>query len=291
MSFFPQKSGAEIIDRIAAQIGDVIITLHDIETFAPGIVRSINNDSDPEKRKAMWNRYYNETLELMIQNTTIQIAAARMGQIVTEQQIDEVLLRMQEQNSLFRARVREIMDREGKITPELRMEAKNELLREKVQAILFPRIVVTEEDVRNYLKNDPNVNFGQTEYNLELVLLPGRTSYNNFSNAMKKGGFEDAAAEVSQPIIKMGWINPDELVPEMRDAVKQLSPGELSKAVSDSDGRYAVLMLRDIRNESNVTDSLKKSVINKIQMEQIETVFKNWIERNKRSILVNRYNL
>ena len=225
----------------------------------------------------------------MIQNTIVEMSAVRMGQTVTEQQVDEILIRMQEQNSQFRAKVREIIDREGKITPELRMEAKNELLREKVQAILFPRIVVTEEDIINYIKDDSNVNFGQTEYNLEIVFLPDKYVYAAFQNALKKGTFEDAAAAVSHPVIKMGRLGLDELIPEIRDEIKNLSAGGVSKAVIDEEKRYAVLRVIDINKSTTIPDSLRNSVINTIQLSQIDTIFNNWIDRNKNSILVNRY--
>ncbi len=289
MSFSPQKSGAEIIDRIVAQVGDKIITLHDIETFAPGSVRSINSIPNKEERDALWNKYYNDTLSLMIQDIIVQTSAARMGQVVTEQQIDDVLVRMQDQNSLFRAKVREVMDREGKITPELRMEAKNELLRQKVQAILLPRVVVTEQDIRDYLKNDPEIKFGQTEYNIDLAFLPDNASYAVFLETLKKGTFEEAVAAASERIIPMGWQTLNDLAPEMGNAVKQLSIGDVSNAIVDENNRYAVLKLVNTRTESNISDSLRESITNKIQMQQIDGIFKNWIERNSKSILVNRY--
>ena len=226
MSFSPKELNAEIIDKVVAQVGSQIVTLHDVEKFAPSIVRSINAMTDNEEREKAWQAYYDEAIEFVIYDKTLEIAAARSGITANDREIQEMIGILQEQNTQFRERVRSILDREGTVTPELYLFVKQIILRNKLSNILVPRAIVTEEDLKNYIRqNNPDAQYEQTEYDIAIVFLADEAQYNRFRSSIRRSGLEDAAEAADTSLINMGWVRMEHLVENMPQELEYLNVG------------------------------------------------------------------
>lgn len=290
MSFSPKKLNAEIIDKVVAQVGSQIITLHDVEKFAPSIVRSINTMPEGDERNNAWQAYYDEAIEFVIYDKTLEIAAARVGITATDREIQEMIGVLQEQNTQFRERVRAILDREGTVTPELYLFVKQIILRNKLSGILIPRAIVTEDDLKNYIRqNTPDTQYEQLEYDIDIVFLADGTQYNQFKGNVRRMGLEGAAEAVDASVIKMGWVRMEHLVENMQKELEYLREGSISDGIRDESGRYIVMRLNDTRSVSAVTEQERNAITYNLREEQLNTIFTNWLERQKKSIIVNRY--
>jgi parvulin-like peptidyl-prolyl isomerase len=289
LSFSPQQASSEIIDKIVAQVGEKVITLHDIEIYAPSVVKRINAITDSEEHKAAWDDYYKKTLQVMIDSTILDVAAARLGIAINPQQIEQAMAAVQQENTIFRQELREIVDREGVITPEASLYIKNLVIRSEVARQLSARAIVTEQDVRNFLKKDSNIKFGEVQYYVYLLFLPNKTSYNAFTDALDEGTFESAAEITGESVIDMGWVTTAQVIPEMGEVLPSMTIGDVSKPIIDDEGRYIVLKLDNTRTDTTIPDNLRASVTNKLRIDQLDNIYENWLERNKKSILVSRF--
>lgn len=288
LSLFLQTANAEIIDKTVASVGEKVITLYDIYTYSPATVKDINKMPE-DARQSAWREYYNSTLSLLIDTNILQIAAERMGESISQPEIDDAIIRLRDENTDFRIHVQTILNREGKITPELRFFVQNELLKAKILPILQSRAVVTEQDIYEYMLTDPTTEIGSVEYNIALLFLNDADSYQLFKKTLGSTSFKTAADAAGAVPVNMGWITKVNLVQDIAEALDKMQTGDVSDPVIDTDGRYMVVYLTDMRVKSSISDDMKSNIINKIRMERIQTIYTKWLDKNRQSILVHVY--
>ncbi len=288
LSLFLQTANAEIIDKTVASVGEKVITLYDIYTYSPATVKEINKMPE-DARQSAWREYYNSTLSLLIDTNILQVAAERMGESISQPEIDDAIIRLRDENTDFRIHVQTILNREGKITPELRFFVQNELLKAKILPILQSRAVVTEQDIYEYMLTDPTTEIGSVEYNIALLFLNDADSYQLFKKTLSSTSFKTAADAAGAVPVNMGWITKANLVQDIAEALDKMQTGDVSDPVIDTDGRYMVVYLTDMRVKSSISDDMKNNIINKIRMERIQAIYTKWLDKNRQSILVHVY--
>ncbi len=284
----PTASKAEIVDRTLAQVGDNIITLYDIDIFAPSVVRSINS-LPAEERTTEWADYFEKTLNYMIDSTVLQIAAARAGATTAPGEVDDAIIRLRDENNEFRTFVRNVLNREGRITPELYLFVQNELLKSKIVPTLQARAVVTEEDIYNYIKQDPDADLGAMEYNIDLLFLPDEAANKAFYEELDHGSFETAAAVVEQSVVPMGWVTKTHLVKDIANALDALQTGDVSAPYQEEDVRYMVVRLADTRIKTQLSEDMRNNVIARIKSERMTGIFEKWLENSRQSIVIHKF--
>jgi hypothetical protein len=292
MSFFPTKANAELIDKIVAQVGSQIVTLHDVQKFAPAIVRSINDMEAGDERNTAWEAYYNEAIEQVIYDKTLEIAAARVGVSATNEEVEEMIVVLQEQNTQFRAQVLAILEREGVVTPELFLFVKQIIIKNKLSGMLVSRAIVTESDIIAYLREQrPDFQAEQVEYNVDIVFFPDDDSLEIAIDALDDGSSLELAAEAAgQSMIAMGWTRPEQLASaDMQSELLNLQDGSTSKGINDGSGRYLVMRRNEMRRSINIPEAERNSITYTLREQQLNAIFMNWLEKQKQSIVVNRY--
>lgn len=280
---------AEIIDKIVAQVGDNIITQYDIESYAPATVRNIYAMPEGSLKKQAWQAYYDKTMDSLINSYIIQVATYRIGITTNDEEINSSIISLQQESSYFRNELNSILARNGEVTPEVRLYVQTVILQQKLMPTLRYRSVVTDEDITTHLRNDPDRVFEEYEYNLKVAFIPGSEAYETFKEGLGRSGFEDAGRYVGADTINMGWVLPNMLLMDMGSIVRNLEPGMLSEPLIDDEGRYVVVHVEDKRPSSGVSESEREYIINELRAKQMETVFNNWLDRTKSTILVQRY--
>ncbi|MDR2400303.1 MAG: SurA N-terminal domain-containing protein [Deferribacteraceae bacterium] len=287
LSFIPTPTKGEVIDRILAQVGDEIVTWHDVLMYAPSQVRQINTLPESEKKSAM-DAYINSTLNIIIDSRVLEISANRMGVFVADAEVDDLIVNISSQNYAFRNAVQTVMNREGRVTPEIRLFVKTVLLQEKLRPVLINRAVVAEEEVYEKLKSDPASSIGEDEYDLSIIFFPDRAVYNNFTEKVKTSDFFKAAEETGQSVIKMGYITKGYLLPEIASRLDKIAVGSISEPIVDSEGRYMVLMVGDVRKKTAVSEQVLEAAEENMRSERMDMVFQNWLDKSRQSIVIHK---
>jgi hypothetical protein len=287
LSFSPKSLKAEIIDKIVAQVGSQVVTLHDVQKFAPAQVRSIN---DQTNTSLDWDTYYRETLDFLIYDKTLEIAASRVGVNATDEEIENMIVVLQNENTQFREQVSAILEREGAVTPGLSLLVKQIIIKDKLMRMLASRSIVTEADIRRYISaNNPDAQAEHTEYNVDVAFVPDERTLGVFHKAIDTQTMDLAAKGVGGTMVEMGWVRMDDLVGDIRADLANITKGELSRGTKDSSGRYMVVRLNDTRTVTNVSEDERNYITYMLRTQQLNQIFENWLARQKESIIVNQY--
>lgn len=286
-SLLPQESEAAIVDKVLAQVGDSIVTQYDIEAYAPVRVRYINSLPDGE-REQVWQDYYETTMGQYIEAYVVEMASARMGVTTNDEEVDQAILVLQEQNSEFQAELRGIMSREGAVTPEIRLYVKSIVLQQKLLPMLHYRSVITDEDILRYMREDMNVEPEETEYKVKMLFLPNAELYNDIKPRLAEN-FDNIPNETGASLADMGFIHASSLLPEMGAIVRGLKAGEISEAYVDNDGRYVVIKVEETRASTGISEIDREYLMNTLRSRQMEMIFNNWLERQRNTIIIHRY--
>jgi peptidyl-prolyl cis-trans isomerase SurA len=287
LSLLLQDSEAYVVDRVLAQVGDKIVTQYDVEAYAPAKVRSINALPEDE-RENIWNEYYESTMEDIIHAYVVELAALRLDITTADNEVEEAILTLQEQNSEFRTELRAIIAREGIVTPEVKQYVKTIVLQQKLLPMLRYRSVITDEDILKYMREDMNIEPDDIEYRVKLLFLPDGAAYEALREQLPEG-FEDVPAETGATDIDMGYIQSTMLLPEMGAMVRGMQAGQVSAPYVDDEGRYVIIKVTDTRKSSGISETDREYLMNTLRNRQMETIFENWLERNKKTIIIYRY--
>jgi parvulin-like peptidyl-prolyl isomerase len=287
LSFIPTLTNGEVIDRILAQVGEEIVTWHDVLMYAPNQVRRINTLPEAEKKKAM-DIYVNTTLDAIIDSRVLEISANRVGVSVTDAEVDDLLVNITSQNYAFRNAVQAVMSREGKVTPEIRLFVRSVLLQEKLRPVLINRAVVSVEEVNEKIKNDPASNLGENEYDLNMLFIPNKAAYNDFSLKLKNTDFFTAAEAAGLSVVKMGYTSKNYLVAEIAARLDNTTKGSVSEPVVDSEGRYMVMLVADVRKKTAVSEEVQEATEEDMRSERMNYVFQSWLAKSRQSIVIHK---
>jgi parvulin-like peptidyl-prolyl isomerase len=270
-----------------AQVGDEIVTWHDVLMYAPNQVRRINTLPEAEKKKAM-DIYVNDTLDVIIDSRVLEISANRLGVSVTDAEVDDLIVNITSQNYAFRNAVQVVMSREGKVTPEIRLFVRSVLLQEKLRPVLINRAVVSTEEVNEKIKSDPANNLGENEYDLNMLFIPNKAVYNDFSLKLKNTDFFAAAEGVGLSVVKMGYTSKNYLVSEIAARLDNTTKGRVSEPVIDSEGRYMVMLVADVRKKTAVSEEVQEATEEDMRSERMNYVFQSWLAKSRQSIVIHK---
>jgi parvulin-like peptidyl-prolyl isomerase len=211
-----------------------------------------------------------------------------VGVSVTDAEVDDLIVNISAQNYAFRNTVQTTINLEGRVTPGIRLFVRRVLLQEKLRPVLINRAVVAEEEVYDKLKNEPASGIGKTEYDLNMLFIPDEAAYNHFAEKLKTKNFFDAAEDSKLSVVKMGYITKDFLLPEIAAQLDKLPEGSVSAPVIDSEGRYMLMLITDMREKRTVSEQVLESASDNMRSERMEKVFQNWLEKSRQTIVIHK---
>lgn len=271
-------------------MGDKIVTLYDVELYAPKKLKSIYEIDNIEEQKKLLSDYYSSTVTAIIDSMVIETIASRYGVSVSDREVEEMLPIVSQQNIYFRDQVNEILEREQDITPELKLVVKNAIIQEKIRPMVMGKVVITDEDVKKYLEENSGFNSEITQYYVKIAFFDNRELYDEFVNSGGIRSFDNINPSLGV-IADMGWVTPDHLIESVSEKVKFMKKGEVSSPVEDAEGRIMVAKIVDIRKNSVIPEDLYQKAYADIFDVQVQKVFSRWINNNKRSILISRFDI
>ena len=159
------------------------------------------------------------------------------------------------------------------------------------------KIEIDEDFLEKELNKIINLNINNLEINLSEIEVFQNENISNekliskIKDEIKNNGFENTAIKYSSSNTasnkgSLGWININTLSKKIRDLIKDLEPGEVSKPLVQTN---SILFLklnlkRNIQQDKVDRDKLKKNIINQKRNELF-----NLFSRSHLSILKNNY--
>jgi peptidyl-prolyl cis-trans isomerase SurA len=296
--------------RVAAVVGNEIITSADLDKAAGRLQSNLARQAgrqgqirEEEIRLAALNR--------LIEDAIFKQILAKANLSLSEDGLDQQVQALLARNNIDEQTLAGELRLRGMSMEEYREELRMEILKRRlVEKVVTNRVVISEEQVREYLRAHAGENLSG-EMHLYAIFLPVpgddklksqmEESVHKLYQALLAGeDFSRLAAQVSRgPGAAqggdMGRINTRDMLPLMRQAVQALAPGEISQVVKLPDS-YVIFRRSDddgarssaaADGDQPAADSAEMRQARAILEEQAtEQRFNEWMKQVRSSIYV-----
>lgn len=280
----------EVVDRIVAIVNEDIITLKEVEQYI--------HVEKKEKLKSVDDHFLGlrikERLDMLIENTLIKQEAKKMKIEVADTEVQQVVENIKKQNLITEEELKEQLARENMSYEEFLRGIRMALLRNKVLArVITPVMNLTEEKLIQYYSSRPE-QFTQEELHLYQIFISGlrqdsqqiaKKAYELLREGMN---FEEVAKIYSDDPSgekggDIGFVKKEELIPELKDALKDLKEGEYTQPIRTQYGFHILLLKERKKGEVLPFEEVKDEIKRKLIMEESEKRYKDYIEKLKKN--------
>lgn len=284
---------AEIINRIYANVGNRIITQFEIESLNPKGLASIYRRYQGEKRADELKKFYTQALDFLINNYVIEIAAAREGIRISDREVDKAIEDIMERNGVTKDKLEELLEASMKTFEQYKWQIKIDILRARLMTNVFrPKIVVTEEDVLEYIKKHEESLDLSDMYELRMIKVDSKEKLDQamFDYNVHKS-FRDTAMKFSTDSTGanggyLGWMEISFLDEQIRNAILAKKEG-ITEAIPDGDG-FKLFFVEAFRDKNQVNDEKREKIEMAIRAEISKEIFENWLKDGRSEILIQK---
>ena len=308
--------GAEVVDRVVAEINNDVVTLSEVEEAGKGVFRRIALEVPAQDRLKAIDQVRRDILANLIDKKLIEQEAARQGIVVSEEEVDQAFEQVVLSNNLdrddFLQQLEETGMSEAQYRNNLRIQIyQNKLLTRDVSS----KIIITEEAILDYYDTtytklipeggyyllQIGIGWGETEGieldpgDLEERKLAAReraervhrlaVNGNDFKELARKFSDLPSAAEGGD----IGVFDENEMASYMRAAVTSLKPGEVSRIIETPVG-FQFFKLLSSKEGGIVMQApyaeVKEEIREKLFNKALKSEFDEWIEAIRESAYI-----
>ncbi|MFH0996012.1 MAG: SurA N-terminal domain-containing protein [Pseudomonadota bacterium] len=290
--------GAEVIDRIVAVVNNDLISLEDLNIQAKPYLEKINAMGySPDKQRQMVFKVREDILNQMIDQKLTDQEIARYKITASDKEVDNTIERIKQANSLTDETLRQALSKEGVTLEEYRKKTKEHILRSSlVNREIKSKIVITKEDIKAYYDSHPDLYGFEEKYHLANVMI----KFSEYSDAavkmqayqkmrdilqeLKAGKsineviqtFSDKTAQVQGG--ELGTFSLSSLDPKIREALKEMQPGQYSGIIETDYGPQIFRLLDKVKTTSKSLEDATAEIENKLYKDVVDQKFSKWLE-------------
>lgn len=300
-------AGAEVVDRVVAEVNNEVITLSEVEEEGQGIFKKIALEVPAQDRLSAIEQVRKDILRSLIDQKLIEQEAAKRSITVTDQEVDESLELVLKANRLTKDELLRQLNENGVDEASYRDNLKSQLYQSKlVNRDVRSKIVVTEEAILDYYdtrytKHIPEggyyllqigIGWGETQGEdqdpaaLEQQKQSARQRAERVHTlAMSGSDFKELARKFSDlPSAAeggdIGVFEEEEMASYMRNAVTSLGPGEVSTIIETPVG-FQFFKLLSSKEGGIVMQrpyaEVKEEIREKLYQQEMKKEFDAWI--------------
>lgn len=290
-----EPGSAEIVNCIIAVVNGDIITLAELEKQEQPFIDRIKQQSTEyplEKEKIR-----TEVLNHLIDQKLAEQEAKRLGLSVSGAEVEAAIEKIIQDNGLSKEQLFSRLKQDNIAMEEYREKIKEQIKRFKlISQAVNAKIVITEDKLREYYKNNQRSYRGQQKYKVQHMVfyIPSTCSEEEKQAIFKMAkevqqqardgaDFESLARRFSTYSTaseggNLGYLDKNELAPYMKDIIITLKAGEISPVVETPIG-YQIFKVVNIKESKGKTFEEVKEEIYQILFEQdMNRRFMAWIK-------------
>jgi len=278
---------------VYAVVGDKVITQYELETLNPKRLQMIYNKYTGEERKEALDDYYQKGLNLLIDNYVIEQAASREGVRVTNKEMEGAMQDIMERNNVDEEKLSELLAASNQTIEQYKWKIKIDILKSRLMSTVFrPKIIITDDDIKNYVAKHTDVLELSDMYELRLLVVDTDAELKEaMADFNQNGSFRDTVMKYSKASNAetggyIGWVELAFLDDEIRAAVAGVKQG-VTKPLKGDDG-YRVFYVEGFRNKGDIDKDKKEKIIETMQEEQSQKIFEDWLKTKKKEILIQK---
>ena len=294
----PSAIGAELIDRIVAVVNNDLISLEDLNSQVKPYLEKINDIGyPPDKQRQMVFKVREDVLNQMIDQKLTDQEIARYKITASDKEVDNTIERIKKTNSLTDEALRQALSKEGITLEEYRKRTKENILRSSlVNREIKSKVVITKEEIKAYYDSHPDLYGFEEKYRLANVMIkypesPDPSSRMQTQQKMAgilqelKAGksidevirtFSDSTARVQGG--ELGTFSLSTLDPKIREALKDLKPGQYSGVIETDFGYQIFRLLDKVKTANKSLEDATAEIENKLYKDIVDQKFSKWLE-------------
>jgi len=289
---------AEIVDRIVAVVNNDIITLSDIESkMKPYADQIRKNRYSKEKEQSMLLSVREDMLQRLIDEKLTSQEAKQARISIIDEDVDAAIERIRSVRLQTGEDLKEALEAEGLTMEQYREQVKGRILRTRlVNLEVKSKIVITQEDIKDYFESHPEKYAGDIKYHLRNVIMRYHTDAdeNEKREIFKKmvavvstletgERFESVAKKYSESALAeeggdLGLFKIGALSPQLQKIIKDTDAGAYTPII-DTDQGYQIFYVEQIVETPGKTmESVENEIEEKLYRERVDKRFKTWLE-------------
>jgi peptidyl-prolyl cis-trans isomerase SurA len=262
------RSEPALLDRVVAVVNNEVITRLDLDEQMRVALQQLRRQNTPLPAQDVLER---QLLERLVTARVLVQTARETGLRVDDTQLQRSLERIAQENKLTPEAFRKALEGDGVNFNRFRDELRNEILIARLkEREVDSKILITDAEIDNYLKNQQSQGGKDDEYSLAhiLVMVPEQASPEQIQArravaekalSQLRGGadFRQVSAGVSDAPNALeggplGWRPSSRLPQIFVDGVKSLKVGDLSPVLRSANGFHILKLLDKRGNDTPV---------------------------------------
>ena len=277
-------SGSVVVDRVVAVVNGEIITLSDLQRE-----EALNKKSERKLDER-------NILEDMI-DRKLQIGAAkRAGMDVTEKELADAITDISKRNNMDAKQFEAALAKEGLTLDQYKIDLKEQMtLSRMFNKYVRANIAVDEAEARAfYQKNIKNYTLPE-EIRVRQIFLPlqenakpdkiaaiEKKAQEVYLRAKKGEDFIRLVREVSEGVTAsqdgdLGFMQRDQVVPEIAEAIRSLKLGEITQPFLSAGG-YNIIRLEEVLSPVKPYDKVKDEIMGMLYQQKMEHTYRSWLQ-------------
>jgi peptidyl-prolyl cis-trans isomerase SurA len=264
----PKRNESLLLDRVVAVVNSEVVTRLDLDEQVKVALQQLKRQGTPLPAPDVLER---QLLERLVTAKVLAQSARETGLRVDDTQLQRSIERIAQENKMAPEAFRKMLEADGIDFNRFREELRNEILIARLkEREVDSKILITDAEIDNYLRNQQSQGGKDDEYSLShiLVLVPEQASPEQIKAKRTiaekaldqiKGGadFRQVSAGVSDAQNALdggplGWRPAARLPQIFVDSVKTMKVGDVSAVLRSANGFHIIKLLDKRGNESPV---------------------------------------
>tara|TARA_B100000073_G_scaffold347530_1_gene362199 strand:- start:375 stop:1643 length:1269 start_codon:yes stop_codon:yes gene_type:complete len=170
-------ANVNFVDRIGVIVEEGIIMESEVNNALEQAIKNLKKNGNQIPPKEF---LFNNVLEKLIMDEILMQKAKKFGIRISDQELNESLIRIASQENLNLKEFKEKIEKEGDTFKSFREIIKKELMIRRVQSgLVRPKIVISDQEIENYINSSEGEELISTEYKIEQILLKFPSNLNN----------------------------------------------------------------------------------------------------------------
>jgi len=297
----PQKILAEegvLVDRIVAEVNEDIITLYELNRKAAPLIKRVKAMARPlEEERRMIYEVREKVLNQMIDEKLTDQEIERYNIRVSEETIDNAIEEMKKRSYMTDQKLRASLEQEGLTMEEYRDQIKNQILRARLlNREVKSKIVITDEDVRDYYNKHKSQYVGEGRVHLRQIVMTTPPSASEAEkqeirdqlNAIRRevaegASFAALAREYSQSPLAgeggdLGAFAMGDLAPEILRALEGVAAGGVTSIVENDRGMQLFYVESLEQAQGRSLEEVSEEIEDILYDEIVNRKFADWLQ-------------
>ena len=263
--FFTKFIYSEItfLDRIAIIVDEGIIMESELND---AIENTINNFETNGEALPPRDILFSRITEKLIMDEILLQKAEKFGIRISDQELNEALSEFASQDGLTLKELREKIENEQKSFKDFRESLKKELILRRVQSgLVRPKIIISEQEMMNYINSTEGQSLISIEYKINQILIKDLEE-NKFQEKVTSiideinNGISFLKATEKYSFLfdsdnngNLGWRNKSQIPTLFVEQISKMEKGDIFGPIESGAGIH-IIQLEDIRGETIQTE-------------------------------------